>query len=535
MTVTGWRRELMLALGWGTVLFALTMVPYLVGYLTAPPGKVFNGFFFLGDDGSTYIAKMRAGANGAWGWSDAYISTPVAKPVPIYLFYIGWGKLAGLLHIPLFVAFHLARLSGAVVLVLAARRLAAAALPPGRVRLLAVVLALVGSGAGYLLALASAVSGRTELLGQPLASLDLHVPEISGFFSLMTFPHFTWAAALMTLSVVDLMGVASAPSWSAGARAMVLATIFMVGVVLIHPQMVVIPAMLAVAMVVAYRPPPRRWPALAVPFLVAAPLLAYYVYIGTTDPVVSAWARQWREEAFPILPTIFALGLPLVLAVVAVVGIGRRLSPVQLVLAAWVGLVLVLLYVPSPVHVQRRLVEGIYLPLGVLAALAVDRLARPGAGLRAWPRLAAYSAAVCAFSSILVLMAPLLQVTSRQDAIYLDASEARAMDWMATQVGPGTPAAVMSTADTGLFIPARAGDRVFVGHYAETIDSGARRAAAAAGIRSGGATLTDLMRSEGTTMLFIGPRERASGVGPIDPALSLVYDRDGVQVYVLTR
>ena len=30
---------------------------------------------------------------------------------------------------------------------------------------------------------------------------------------------------------------------------------------------------------------------------------------------------------------------------------------------------------------------------------------------------------------------------------------------------------------------------------------------------------------------FIGPRERAAGVGPIVPDLALVYDADGVQIY----
>src|SRR2546430_112686 len=65
----------------GIGLFALSTVPYLVAYLTAPGDHVFNGFFYLADDANTYLSKMREGAEGAWLWTDRYISSPVPTPV----------------------------------------------------------------------------------------------------------------------------------------------------------------------------------------------------------------------------------------------------------------------------------------------------------------------------------------------------------------------------------------------------------------------------------------------------------------------
>ena len=82
------------------------------GTSTRPRGKVFNGFFYIADDAATYISKMREGADGAWGWSDPYISKPVASPVGLFLFYIAWGKVAGLVHLPLVAVYHVARLTG---------------------------------------------------------------------------------------------------------------------------------------------------------------------------------------------------------------------------------------------------------------------------------------------------------------------------------------------------------------------------------------------------------------------------------------
>ncbi len=529
------RREALVAAGWGTLIFAVTMLPYAVGHLTVPDGKVFNGFFFLGDDGATYIAKMRAGANGAWGWSDPYVSSPVGQPVLLFLFYLLWGKLAALAHVPLLVAFHAARFTGAVALVFAVRRLAAAVLPEGRSRGLAVVLGLVGSGAGFALALVGAASGQAAILGQPLAALDLHVPEISGFFSIMTFPHFTWAAALMALAVVDLIEISRATAWAAAWSRIGRASVVMLLLTLIHPQMLVVLAILALVAAAGFRVPPARWPTLALPFLVCAPLLAYFASILAGDPVVSAWTRQWQQSAYEVLPTLFAFGVPLLLALAALVIRRRSLTPELVVLTAWIAAVGVLLYLPSPISIQRRLFDGIALPIGVLAAVAVDSLARPRPSLRPWHRLAALSVAVCSVTSILVLAVPLLEVGSGVPDLYLDAAEARAMDWMAATAGSGTPPAVLSTFDTGLQIPPRAGDRVYAGHYSETIDSAAKRPAAAAAIRKGGPELVAFMREQGVTYLFVGPREVSSGVGPIAADLGVVYDRDGVRVYQLRR
>jgi hypothetical protein len=84
-----------------------------------------------------------------------------------------------------------------------------------------------------------------------------------------------------------------------------------------------------------------------------------------------------------------------------------------------------------------------------------------------------------------------------------------------------------------MFIPAWAGARVYTGNYSQTIDSPSKTETAAAAIRAGGPALVALMREQDTIYLYIGPGEWHSGVGPIDPALALVYNRGGVQVYKL--
>src|ERR1700694_4811230 len=61
----------------------VSLLPYLLAYLWTPPGHHFAGFFFIADDATTYLAKMRQGADGSWLWNDPYTSEP---PGGVFLF-----------------------------------------------------------------------------------------------------------------------------------------------------------------------------------------------------------------------------------------------------------------------------------------------------------------------------------------------------------------------------------------------------------------------------------------------------------------
>jgi hypothetical protein len=530
-----WRRELAIAAIAGAVIFAVTLVPYLVAGANAPAGKVFNGFFFIADDASTYVAKMRQGADGAWGWRDPYISRPVADPVLLFLFYILWGKLAGLFHLSMFAGYHLARLSGAVALVAAARSLARACLPPGRPRRVAVVLAVGGSGLGWVLRVAAAVSGLHSLAGQQLDALELHLPELSGFYSIMAIPHFSWAAALLAWGLVGLLGIADAETDRATRRPLALATAALLVLTLIHPQMLFVLAPLAGLYLWMARRPARRWILVALPFVACLPLLVYFLRVLSADPVVVAWSSQWRHQAPEPLGLLFALGLPLGLAVVAVAarGLGPRLS----LMAAWVALVFVLLYLPNPVNIQRRLIDGIYLPVALLAAagleaLIVRRGRRRRGPLRGPGPIAVLAVGISMVMTLLVWTVAMTAALGREPIIFVDRGEVAAIDWLSAHRAPGMPPAVLSHPNTGLFIPERSGYRVYVGHYSETIDYLVKAHVAFNSFRDG--SEVQLMRLANADYLFYGPLEKGAG-GP-DPAgadLEVIYAHDGVTIYRL--
>src|SRR6202023_1329784 len=87
------------------------------------------------------------------------------------------------------------------------------------------------------------------------------------------------------------------------------------------------------------------------------------------DQGVVEWSRQWKHQAPSFLSLGFGLGVPLALAGYSLVRRTFPRRPELTLMAAWLLLVLALLYIPNPVNIQRRLIDGVYLPVGMLAAV----------------------------------------------------------------------------------------------------------------------------------------------------------------------
>src|SRR5438552_8134200 len=109
--IASWRLPLLT----GLALAIVTAVPYVYAYAVQPHGQVFMGFFYLGDDANTYLAKMRQGWEGAWAWQNRY-TTESSPTAYLFMFWILLGHLAAILHLPLIATFHLARIAAAFAL-----------------------------------------------------------------------------------------------------------------------------------------------------------------------------------------------------------------------------------------------------------------------------------------------------------------------------------------------------------------------------------------------------------------------------------
>lgn len=505
---------------------ALTsLLPYLLAYLWTPAGHHFAGFFFIADDATTYLAKMRQGADGSWLWNDPYTSEPHGG-VFLFSFYLLFGHLAGLLHLPLIAAYHLARISGGIALVIAADQLCRRVLPEHR--RLALVLVILGSGAGFLVQ----ALGNPSLLGSRVEALDLHLPEISGWYSILAIPHFAWATALIIAALLGLLRIAEAPAW----RLIGLTAAALIALTAIHPQMIPVIGLIWIAyqgVLIAWgeRPSVRSLVAQAAPFLATVPLLAYNAWILFHDPTIAEWARQWRHQAPGPISLAVSLGLPLLAAILGMVIAWLRRDRGLALLLVWPPLVIALLYLPNVANIQRRLLDALFVPIGILAAVGIRTLTSGLRRARA-RRIEAVLVTACCLSSALVLAIALRFASGAFGEAYIGDDSWRAMQWLSAHHLPGDRA--LSSPGAGQLLPAWSGVAVYVGHYSETLDYFQK-------IRTLGDVLNPaepetvvraFLHDNGITLLYWGADEARTGFQPLDqPYLQPIHQDGAITIY----
>jgi hypothetical protein len=197
----------------------------------------------------------------------------------------------------------------------------------------------------------------------------------------------------------------------------------------------------------------------------------------------------------------------------------RRRSARDVFLLTWTIVNVGLLYIPF--SLQRRLVLGMIFPLGVLAAI----------GWWSFPTRQTSRGVVCAAASVthafLVGMS-IAMALAGHEALYMSRDEWFALNWLRDQVR--TEALVAAAPQTGLYIPAWSGQRVYYGHRFETPNADARRDQLEAFFAGGQALEPE------PDYVFYGPHERALGEGwQPGPNWSIAYRQGTVVIYATAR
>ncbi len=205
-------------------------------------------------------------------------------------------------------------------------------------------------------------------------------------------------------------------------------------------------------------------------------------------------------------------------------------------LFGWLLIVPVLVYLP--INVQRRMSEGVIVPLALLAALGLRWIARRIRFGRAF-QYALTGAAL--LTSVFLLFGGFLAASNPGRPIFRPAEEIAAFDWLAANAEPD--AVILTAPETGNAIPAYTSLRTYMGHGPETLHWQDKTE-----------TLTRFYRGEldedersrlyaggehdswdyaPVRYVYFGERERALRGDSMAWAdgLTLIYDVDGVQIY----
>ncbi|HEX2645802.1 MAG TPA: hypothetical protein VHO95_01105, partial [Candidatus Dormibacteraeota bacterium] len=454
-------KEWRLPLVMGLVLAVFTFIPYLYGYLAQPPGHVFMGFFYLGDDANTYIAKMRQGWEGSWAWQNRY-TTEASPTAYLFLFWIVLGHISALLNLPLIATFHLARVAAAFALMAGAWLFITHFIEDRIARRFAFFFCAIGLGMGLVIW----ALGKPTVFDGPTEGLDLRMPELSAFYSILALPHFAWSGVFAAFGVPLTLKAIHRASLRLG----LVAGLAWLGQASIHPQMPVLMGGAVAVAVLWRRPEPRGFVAGILAFAIPLPyvLYSYLAFVG--NPEVERWTFHSKNAVAPeTISLALALAPQLLLAAAGVPGAIRRRSREDVFLLAWILLLAAILWLPNPAgDLRRRFFDAIYLPLVVLAARGLyDAVLPRFQSVRAQRLIPFTYVAVFAIGSVFLLLSPLVAGESQytQTTAFYDG-----LKWLGSE-----PAGrVLCMPGVGLYVPAYSPDTVYVGHYDETFNYAAK-------------------------------------------------------------
>jgi hypothetical protein len=429
------------------------------------------------DDTFTYFAWMKQAAGGSLLMCDLYTSEPQSCEFLLPL----WSLLGAVVRVtglPIPAVFHAARLAAAFLMLVVARAVAATMFKSRtRVRW-SLWLYAFSAGFGWLVYLFNSGPGVFNTVGIS-GSADLNLPEAFAFRSAFAQVHFVLGTALVCGALHLFFSALSKQRTGLAAWSGITVSLLAV----VHPYLVVVVGAVCSVVIILWPWLSRRKATLRSAYAEALPAallfavcclpgIAYLFYLNLTNKVLQEWLRITDTLSPSPIEYLLGFGLVGILAIVwlpATLRSGRQASRLT---ALWMVTQASALY--APMNFQRRLIEGLQLPVTLAASsilfLIVTRLRRR----RLFRDIVL--AVVLVFASATNVGFITGQLIARGAATgaadprrYVPDELTEAMQWLAGNAD--RDAVVMSSYLTGNILPGKSGLRVFLGHYGQTIHS----------------------------------------------------------------
>jgi hypothetical protein len=506
-------------LRWAAALAALAVVlttlPFLIAPALAQTGSSFGGFLINPIDGYSYLAKMRQGADLALEFRLPYAPEP-GSGVVLFVYQLILGGLGGALRLPHIVTYHAARVLGTIAMVASSYIFFARVLPLGRAKWAAFVLALFGSGVGWI------------VLPLGLLPIDLWVPEAIPFLSAYANAHFP----LATAALIAAVSLTIFPEILSNVR---LPLAFLSGLLLafLQPFAVVAIGIVIAAWLVIERlqgaEVEQMWSwlqGLMALVFGTLPMLVYTWGAIREHPVLSAWNQQNSTPTPPLFEVLFGYGLVLALALVGIVLGKAHGRPSGRLLMTWVILGFIMLYLP--ISLQRRLMLGLYIPLAALAGLGIEAIAPTR---RRFVLILTVTIALSIPSHLVVIGSGLLAVSRGDAGLVISVSDRDLLEWI--EINVPDDSLILAGLNTGNRLPAYSSARVLYGHPFETPDSDDQEALVQELWRWNGDPLLGLqtLREANVRYVFYGEEEKTLGDPSWLPLVELAHREGGSQLY----
>jgi hypothetical protein len=466
------RSEYRWVLTFAVAVMAATTIPYVLGYISEGAGWRFTGFVLSIEDGNAFIGKMLSGAMGEWLFRTPYTALPQSGLL-IFLPYLLLGKLVAPVaaHDKLVILYHAFRFCAGMLAILATYAFLSFFVVQVRYRRLGLILATLGGGLGWLLILL----GASNWLGS--LPLDFYSPESFGFLSLYIYPHYALARALLLWGLLAYLKAVRRP---AATRPIALTGLGLGTLWLLAGLVQPLTGMVVGAVVGIYLGALAAWQTwlkirgrqvdwsrirktatlAGWAAVLPAPFVAYNLLSTRMNPFVKTWTEQSLFASPNPLHYLLAYGLIVPLAVLGGKQLWRQEDWTSKLPVVWALALPALAY--TPISVQRRLPEGIWVALVVLAMKALEL---PASSKIRWSGVALFFLLP---STALLLIEGTAVALHPAEPAFRPADEVMTFQSLDGQTGRDVVA--LASYESGNALPAWAPVFVVVGHGPESVD-----------------------------------------------------------------
>jgi hypothetical protein len=420
------RKEYRWIILFSLVVILLTTLPYALGYFLQTESMRFSGLVFNLEDSNSYLAKMLRGGAGDWLFRTPYTTFP-QKGVISFLPYLLLGKLSALpgQHDQLVFYFHCFRWLGIFLVVFSIYRFFARFLSQTNFRKWGTFLSIFGGGLGWLVVL-----GLSGLWKDGLP-LEFYSPETFGFLSFLGIPHLLFSRAFLILGFDAFLFIQPSfkhrrefflfvvPWFLLGFfQPMSLITAWMI----LGLFIIVIFVLQRFTKKVDTQTAKMYWSKVIWIAVITAPFILYNFIIFRTDPILKSWLSQNILTSPPVVEYLLAFLIILPFAIAGLIKIYQSNTLHFVFFGCWMFLFPVLAYFPLPI--QRRLPEGIWIALVLVAIIAISYFSKR------MIRFSLGALSIGCLTSLIILVGASQSVLKPSSPRYLSLNEMKAIEFL---------------------------------------------------------------------------------------------------------
>ncbi|MDP3994424.1 MAG: hypothetical protein Q8P91_01150 [bacterium] len=521
----------------------LTFVSLIIGVQKAPgdPKMIFLGRRTINSqDTPTYFSFIEQAKQGKILFQNLY-TTEEPNPGLFRPSYLIIGQFGRIFNLSSPILFHLSRIPFGFLFFLTAYFFFSLFFTKKGHILTALSILAFSSGVGF-------ITG-----GFIKDSTDLWIPESNTFLSLSDSPHFIFSQTLMLGIFTSFLYYLKTRSRSFLILGGLAAAILSFEHPFDLPTIFLAFGLFTSTFLLTKSKIPKNYLLISSAFLFPSLIGAVNYFFLLKSPAISLWSQQNVMLSPDFINYLSGFGFLLPLAVVGIIPLLKLDEEKAYLILSWLMSTFLLLY--SPVVFQRRFIEGIHIPITILATLGVifllgqlERFFQKMRESKSKHKIYSLPAFVKPFIAIILIL--ILSLTSLKSIYndiqafsnnktddyyyYLLPQEFEGMNWISKNIPDDR--IILSNWFYGNLIPGFTGRKVYIGHKIQTIDFGKKNSFLADFFT----TLSDqerkqFLKEQNINYLFFGKDDYFLRLGDFKAEeknyLKKIYENQAVTIY----